>query len=260
MFSSIQFLDQDGMKDRWEDFLERFQDETFKCSLREQAKASMCCVSLYFDKYSDSWAKLHRIGICVDDLLGFFPDFDEAELSTTPLRKEVRRMKMGKELILPSDEMLEELFNVYQKCISTRCSYLKDSPWLQERLLDTFCVSNGMTTGVFCMPNYPWIMASPDIAPLMLGDKSVIIHCEIVSDYDYCEIADPIGASMITLPKGRAVRAGKRKVCAMLFILFAWCIMTFPNTYTTVTMYDVHYEATPERPSSKSGWPPLHCQ
>lgn len=86
-------------------------------------------------------------------------------------RSAVKEMKNKRQCLIPGEDELKILLPVYEDAIRNRCQYLNDSICMQEHLLDSFCTSDGLTSGVFSCSKYPWVLATPDIATFM-AEKS----------------------------------------------------------------------------------------
>lgn len=189
-------------------FPQLFDDKVTRRLLTSVSQGSLIDI----DKYGDIWVKLHQVAISVDDLLVFFPDSHSATFERSLGRSELKSMKSKRKCPIPGDEELQILYGAYEDCIKTRCECLVDVPLVQEQLLDSFCRSDGLTSGVFPLPKYPWIMATPDIAPVIVEQKSVIFQCDILEGSDWVNSKIVAPGLPLKTPKAKALAASKRKV------------------------------------------------
>lgn len=192
-------------------FAEHFKDTCVVGRMLKNWTPGRC---LPVDKYGRIWREIHEIAISLDDLLVFFKDGHNAVFERSFGRLETRRLKKNRESLAPSDDVLASLFKAYEDSVKNRCGYLSQSPFLQKRLLDSFCKSVYNTAGVFPCSQYPWIMATTDVVPFMMDGKSIILQCEILQDSEWIvPPGDVAPGQPLKTPKSRPLAASKRKVC-----------------------------------------------
>lgn len=201
-------LEQSQNSDQRSNFAERFDDKFIRRLLKNESQKP--CLPI--DKYDASWKKIHEIAISVDDLLVFFTDSHTAIFEQSLGRSAVKEMKNGRQCLIPGEDELQFLLTVYEDAVRNHCEYLTDSTCMQEHLLDSFCRSDGLTSGVFSSSKYPWILATPDVATFMVEGKSIIIHCEILQGSDWIKSRIVTPGQPLKTPEGKALAASKRKV------------------------------------------------
>jgi len=189
-------------------FPQLFDDKVTRQLLTSVSQGSLIDIN----KYGDTWVKLHQVAISIDDLLVFFPDSHSATFERSLGRSELKSMKSNRKCPIPGDEELQMLYDAYQECVRTRCECLADVPLVQEQLLDSFCRSDGLISGTFPLPEYPWIMATPDLAPVIVEQKSIIFQCDILEGSDWVNSKIIAPGLPLKTPKAKALAGSKRKV------------------------------------------------
>lgn len=191
-------------------FAEHFDDKLIKRLLKNESQGSC----LHIDKYDDVWKKIHEIGISVDDLLVFFTDGHTAIFERSLGRSTVKDMKNKRQCMVPGEAELQFLFSIYEDAVKNHFECLTDSLCMQGQLLDSFCRCDGLTSGVFFSSKYPWILATPDVAVVMVEGKSVIIQCEVLQGADWIKSRIVVPGQPLRTPEAKALAASKRKVRA----------------------------------------------
>ena len=201
-------MEEESQNTDWRsNFAERFDDKLIRRLLRNESQKP--CVPI--DKYDSLWKKIHEIAISVDDLLVFFTDSHTAIFEQSLGRLAVKEMKNKRQCPVPGEDELQFLLSVYEDAVRNHCQYLTDSVCMQEHLLDSFCRSDGLTSGVFSCSKYPWILATPDVAAFMVEGKSILIHCEILQGSDWIKSRIVTPGQPLKTPEAKALAAYKRK-------------------------------------------------
>ncbi|KAI8100241.1 hypothetical protein M9434_007202 [Picochlorum sp. BPE23] len=155
-------------------------------------------------------------------------------------------MKNKGECPIPGEDALAILSKVYEDALRSRCTYFTDSPTVREQLLDSFCRSDGQTSGVFSLSNYPWITATPDVPPIMVQGKSILIHCEILDGPKWINSKIVAPGLPAKTPESKALAAVKRKMQCLMHVMKECLADLFPHPVALLYLADssgaIHYE------------------